>query len=182
MTFALEPERIIRLDADRVVMLDQRRLPDEEVELACRSAAEVADAIRSMAVRGAPAIGIAAAYGYALAVERGEDPAEASALLEAARPTAANLAWALREVRAAPDPVARARELHVEEVDRCRQMSSTRRACWPRGRVRSRTATPAGSRLADRGPRLARCARRGRAGCCSTCSSTRRARCSRARD
>ena len=42
MTFALEPERIIRLDADRVVMLDQRRLPDEEVELACRSAAEVA--------------------------------------------------------------------------------------------------------------------------------------------
>src|SRR5436190_291490 len=101
MTFALEPERIIRLDADRVVMLDQRRLPDEEVELACRSAAEVADAIRSMAVRGAPAIGIAAAYGYALAVERGEDPAEASALLEAARPTAANLAWALREVRAA---------------------------------------------------------------------------------
>jgi methylthioribose-1-phosphate isomerase len=124
MTSALEPERIIRLDADRVVMLDQRRLPDEEVELACRSAAEVADAIRSMAVRGAPAIGIAAAYGYALAVERGEDPAEAFALLEAARPTAANLAWALREVRAAPDPVARARELHVEEVDRCRQMSS----------------------------------------------------------
>ncbi len=77
-----------------------------------------------MAVRGAPAIGIAAAYGYALAVERGEDRAEAFAVLEAARPTAANLAWALREVRAAEDPAARARELHAEEVERCRQMST----------------------------------------------------------
>jgi methylthioribose-1-phosphate isomerase len=124
MTSALEPERIIRLEEGRVVMLDQRRLPDEEVELSCGSAAEVAEAIRSLAVRGAPAIGIAAAYGYALAVERGEDAGEAAAVLEGARPTAANLAWALREVRAAPDPAARARELHAEEVERCRQMSA----------------------------------------------------------
>jgi methylthioribose-1-phosphate isomerase len=124
MTSALEPERIIRLEPGRVVMLDQRRLPDEEVELSCGSAAEVAEAIRSLAVRGAPAIGIAAAYGYALAVERGEDAGEAAAVLEGARPTAANLAWALREVRAAPDPAARARELHAEEVERCRQMSA----------------------------------------------------------
>ena len=57
----------------RVVFLDQRRLPLEEVEVECRSAAEVADAIRTMVVRGAPAIGIAAAYGYALAAARGED-------------------------------------------------------------------------------------------------------------
>src|SRR5919201_3008021 len=120
----LEPERIIRLEDDWVVVLDQRRLPDEEVELSCESAAEVAEAIRAMAVRGAPAIGIAAAYGYALAAERGEDLAEAASVLEAARPTAANLAWALREVRAAPDPAARARELHAEEVARCRQMSA----------------------------------------------------------
>ena len=124
MSGALEPERIIRLEPGRVVMLDQRRLPDEAVELACGSSAEVAEAIRSMAVRGAPAIGIAAAYGYALAHERGEDLGEAAAVLEAARPTAANLAWALREVRAAPDPAARARELHAEEVERCRQMSA----------------------------------------------------------
>jgi methylthioribose-1-phosphate isomerase len=120
----LEPDRIIRLEAGRVVMLDQRRLPDEEVELSCESAAEVAEAIRSMAVRGAPAIGVAAAYGYSLAVQRGEDADEATAVLEGARPTAANLAWALREVRAAPDPAARARELHAEEVERCRQMSA----------------------------------------------------------
>jgi methylthioribose-1-phosphate isomerase len=119
-----QPEQIIRLEQDRVVMLDQRRLPDEAVELSCRSAAEVAEAIRSLAVRGAPAIGIAAAYGYALAVGRGEDPAEAAAALEGARPTAANLGWALREVKAAADPVARARELHAEEVERCRVMSA----------------------------------------------------------
>ncbi len=104
-------------------MLDQRRLPDEEVELECRSAAEVAEAIRTLAVRGAPAIGIAAAYGYALAVARGEDLEAAAATLAAARPTAVNLAWALREVQAADDPAGRARELHRQEVERCRKMS-----------------------------------------------------------
>ncbi len=119
----LAPERILRLEPDQVVLLDQRRLPDEEVELACRSAGEVAEAIRTLAVRGAPAIGIAAAYGYALAAARGEDLDDAFAVLEGARPTAANLSWALREVRAAPDPAARASELHAEEVERCRRMS-----------------------------------------------------------
>jgi methylthioribose-1-phosphate isomerase len=120
----LEPERIIRLEPDRVVLLDQRRLPDEEVEVVCSSAGDVAEAIRTMAVRGAPAIGVAAAYGYALAAARGEDLEEAAAVLAAARPTAANLEWALREVRAAPDPSARARELHDQEVERCRLMSA----------------------------------------------------------
>jgi methylthioribose-1-phosphate isomerase len=119
----LAPERIVRLEADRVVLLDQRRLPAEEVELECRSGAEVAEAIRTLAVRGAPAIGIAAAYGYALAVARGEDPDEAAAVLAGSRPTAVNLAWALGEVRAAADPAERAREIHREEVERCRQMA-----------------------------------------------------------
>jgi methylthioribose-1-phosphate isomerase len=119
----LEPERILRLEDGSVVLLDQRRLPEEEVELVCRSAADVAEAIRALAVRGAPAIGIAAAYGYALAASRGERLDEALGVLADARPTAANLAWALREVQAAPDPAARARELHAEEVERCRRMS-----------------------------------------------------------
>jgi methylthioribose-1-phosphate isomerase len=60
----LTPERIVRLEDDAVVFLDQRRLPGEEVELRWHSAEEVAGAIRTLAVRGAPAIGIAAAYGY----------------------------------------------------------------------------------------------------------------------
>lgn len=119
----LEPESIVRLEAGAVVLLDQRRLPDEEVELRCGSAAEVADAIRALAVRGAPAIGIAAAYGYALAAERGEDLDAAYAVLAAARPTAVNLRWALEEMRANPTPE-RARRLHAGEVERCRRMAA----------------------------------------------------------
>ncbi len=118
----LEPERIIRLETDRVVLLDQRRLPDEEVELECRSAAAVAEAIRTLAVRGAPAIGIAAAYGYALAAANGEDVERAEALLRSSRPTAVNLAWALERMRADPSPE-NARRIHEEEVDRCRRMA-----------------------------------------------------------
>jgi methylthioribose-1-phosphate isomerase len=115
---------VIRLEGDRVVLLDQRRLPGERVELECRTVAEVAEAIRTLAVRGAPAIGIAAAYGYALAAARGEDLEAASAVLAAARPTAVNLAWALDEMRRfAGDPAERARQIHSEEVERCRQMA-----------------------------------------------------------
>jgi methylthioribose-1-phosphate isomerase len=119
----LEPERILRLEDDRVVFLDQRRLPLEEAEVACSSAAEVADAIRTMVVRGAPAIGIAAAYGYALAAARGEDLEAADAVLRASRPTAVNLAWALAEMRADPS-AAHARAIHRDEVERCRQMAA----------------------------------------------------------
>jgi len=119
----LEPERILRLEDDRVVFLDQRRLPLDEVEVECRSAAEVADAIRTMVVRGAPAIGIAAAYGYALAAARGEDLAEAERVLRESRPTAVNLAWALDELRGDPSPE-RARAIHRDEVERCRRMAA----------------------------------------------------------
>jgi methylthioribose-1-phosphate isomerase len=119
----LSPEGIVRLERDRVVLLDQRRLPDEEVDLVCRSAAEVAEAIRTLAVRGAPAIGVAAAYGYALAAARGEDLEEADRVLRTSRPTAVNLAWALDEMH--DDPSAdHARRLHEDEVERCRQMAA----------------------------------------------------------
>jgi methylthioribose-1-phosphate isomerase len=119
----LEPEHIVRLEDDCVVVLDQRRLPDEEIELACRSAAEVADAIRTLAVRGAPAIGIAAAYGFALAAARGEDLDEAYGVLASSRPTAVNLVWALEQLSEDPTPE-RARALHREEVNRCRRMAA----------------------------------------------------------
>jgi methylthioribose-1-phosphate isomerase len=116
---------VIRLEGDRVVLLDQRRLPEERVELECRSAAEVADAIRTLAVRGAPAIGVAAAYGYALAAALGDDLEQTATVLVAARPTAVNLAWALDEMRRWPgDPAERARAIHREEVERCRQMAA----------------------------------------------------------
>jgi methylthioribose-1-phosphate isomerase len=122
-TVDLRPEEIVRLEEGRVVLLDQRRLPDEEVELECRSAAEVAEAIRSMAVRGAPAIGVAAAYGYALAATNGEDLGEAADVLVSARPTAVNLPWAVAEMQSAEGDLAeRARDLHRAEVERCRRM------------------------------------------------------------
>ena len=118
----LEPEEILRLEEDAVVFLDQRRLPDEEVDVRCSSAAEVAEAIRTMVVRGAPALGIAAAYGYALAAGHGEDLDEAYAVLLESRPTAANIGWALERMRDDPSPE-RARALHEEEVERCRRMA-----------------------------------------------------------
>jgi methylthioribose-1-phosphate isomerase len=122
---SLDPDRIVRLEEDgpSVVVLDQRRLPDEEVELVCETAADVAEAIRTLAVRGAPAIGVAAAYGMVLAALRGDDLAEAEAVLAASRPTAVNLFWALDQLRDDPTPE-RARALHAEEVDRCRRMSA----------------------------------------------------------
>ena len=120
----LQPERIIRLEGDAVVLLDQRRLPDEEVELRCASTAELAEAIRTLAIRGAPAIGIAAAYGYAAAARRGDDLGDATARLAASRPTAVNLAWALAEMcRFDGDPAERALEIHCDEVERCRRMA-----------------------------------------------------------
>jgi len=117
----LTPERIVRLEPDAVVVLDQRRLPEEEVELRCASAAEVAEAIRTLAIRGAPAIGVAAAYGLALAATRGEDLDDAYDVLVSSRPTAVNLRWALETMRDDPTPE-RARALHDEEVERCRRM------------------------------------------------------------
>src|SRR5919106_1536562 len=120
----LQPDEILRLEPDCVVLLDQRRLPERVEYLECRSAAEVAEAIRTLAVRGAPAIGIAAAYGYALAGAQGEDLDEAAAALLASRPTAVNLPWAIREMReGGGDLAARARALHRDEVERCRRMS-----------------------------------------------------------
>lgn len=128
----LAPERIARLEADAVVVLDQRRLPAEEVELRCTTAAEVAEAIRTLAVRGAPLIGVAAAYGFALAVERGEDPGEAYETLVTSRPTAVNLRWALDEMRSDPTR-ARAAEIHEAEVARCRAMGAHAVELFPSG-------------------------------------------------
>jgi methylthioribose-1-phosphate isomerase len=121
----LTPEQIVRLEEDgpAVVLLDQRRLPDEVIDVRCTTATEVADAIRDMVVRGAPAIGIAAAYGLALAALRGDDLDEAERVLATSRPTAVNLPWALGRMRAEPTPE-RARALHEEEVERCRRMAA----------------------------------------------------------
>jgi methylthioribose-1-phosphate isomerase len=96
-----------------LVVLDQRALPAQERWIRCETAAQVADCIRTLAVRGAPAIGIAAAYG--LALEPADERPAAAELLRSTRPTAVNLAWAIDRVLAAPDPLARAQELHRDQ-------------------------------------------------------------------
>jgi methylthioribose-1-phosphate isomerase len=98
----------IRWQDGRLVLLDQRRLPGELVERAHADWREVADAIRTLAVRGAPAIGVAAAFGVALAARASRaadwdglaaELDEAIAGLAATRPTAVNLFWALDRMR-----------------------------------------------------------------------------------
>ena len=102
--------RPIRWTGEALELLDQRRLPFATGYVTCRDSDAVAGAIHALAVRGAPAIGIAAAWGVVLAAREVEadDAVEATALLEpamqrlnAARPTAVNLAWALARMRAA---------------------------------------------------------------------------------
>lgn len=84
-----------------LVLLDQTRLPAEEVELVCTDASVLVEAIRSLAVRGAPLLGIAGAYGVALAAARGFDVDEAVTVLAGARPTAVNLGVGVRRAEAA---------------------------------------------------------------------------------
>jgi methylthioribose-1-phosphate isomerase len=101
----------LRWKGDALEVLDQRLLPEQVVYLTCRNAGEVADAIRDMAVRGAPAIGCAAAFGIAL------DPREASYdVLAGSRPTAVNLFWALERMRRARDKRAEAEAIFAEDV------------------------------------------------------------------
>jgi methylthioribose-1-phosphate isomerase len=104
-------------------LIDQTRLPAEEAYVLCGTAGEVAAAIRDMVVRGAPAIGAAAAYGTALAAREGR-LAEGAALIRAARPTARDLFWAVDLVSAAPDPLGAAHRIARETVEACRAMGA----------------------------------------------------------
>ena len=115
--------RAVSWHGDHLRLLDQRRLPAEESYVDCRSAGEVADAVRDLAVRGAPAIGIAAAWGVVLAAQADPGSIEAAiARLRAARPTAVNLMWALDRMQRAlargADAAALAREAQaIQEED-----------------------------------------------------------------
>ena len=101
----------LRWKGDALELLDQRLLPDRIAYVICRNATEVAAAIRDMVVRGAPAIGCAAAFGIAL------EPKESSyGILASSRPTAVNLAWALERMRRAPDKKAEAEAIFAEDV------------------------------------------------------------------
>ena len=104
-------------DPPAVDLLDQTALPSRERRLVCTDVPQLVDAIRRLAVRGAPLLGIAGGYGVALAALRGDDVAVAADALAAARPTAVNLAWAVRRTQAAfdreGDPAAALAEAHA---------------------------------------------------------------------
>ncbi|NGO70276.1 S-methyl-5-thioribose-1-phosphate isomerase [Streptomyces boncukensis] len=123
-----------------LVLLDQTRLPAEEVELVCTDVPALVTAIQSLAVRGAPLLGIAGAYGVALAAARGFDVANAADRLARARPTAVNLAYGVRRVEeayrkafachggdedgaAAAAALAEAKALHREDADASERLS-----------------------------------------------------------
>jgi methylthioribose-1-phosphate isomerase len=142
---------------DVVVMVDQRKLPSQEIYVRCRTAQDVAKAIRTMVVRGAPAIGVAAAMGIALGMQRSTAKGtkqfavefqKTCDLMAATRPTAVNLFWAIDRMkrvfgeaaRAGESPdeiVARlqreARAIHDEDVASCRAMGAFGAAVVPDG-------------------------------------------------
>jgi len=108
-TSSVEP---IRWKGDRLELLDQRLLPDKKKYVTCRTAQQVANAIRDMVVRGAPAIGCAAAFGVVL----GKGSPKAYEALAKSRPTAVNLFWALERMRKAKDLESEALSIFREDL------------------------------------------------------------------
>src|SRR6188474_3065372 len=138
----------IAREDDVVVMIDQRKLPAEEVYVRCTTAAEVARAIKTMVIRGAPAIGVAAAMGIALGMKRSSATGtkqfttefqKICDLMAATRPTAVNLFWAIERMKRtfaaaaqgggsvteiAQRLEAEARAIHDEDVGSCKAMGA----------------------------------------------------------
>jgi methylthioribose-1-phosphate isomerase len=138
----------IEWQGDTIVMVDQRKLPAQEIYVRCRTSQEVAKAIRTMVIRGAPAIGVAAAMGIALGMQRSTAKGTKQFAVEfqktcdmmaATRPTAVNLFWAIERMKRAfgegaqagesPDEIAarlerEARSIHDEDVASCRAMGA----------------------------------------------------------
>ena len=133
---------------DAVVMIDQRKLPSSEIYVSCKTAAEVAKAIKTMVIRGAPAIGVAAAMGIALGMRRSSASGtkqfttefqRTCDLMATTRPTAVNLFWAIERMKrvfadaaqggCSVDEIkarleAEARRIHDEDVESCRTMGA----------------------------------------------------------
>jgi methylthioribose-1-phosphate isomerase len=142
---------------DTIVMVDQRKLPGQEIYVRCRSAQEVARAIRTMVIRGAPAIGVAAAMGIALGMRRSTAKGtrqfavefqKTCDMMSATRPTAVNLFWAIDRMKRAFAEGAQAgestaelsarleheaRAIHDEDVASCRAMGAVGAAVVPDG-------------------------------------------------
>ncbi len=150
--FQLDDPRLLsplRWDGARseLQLIDQLKLPHEEIWHTYSDHQSVAEAIRTMVVRGAPAIGIAAAYGVALGALRGVTLSEVIAALQATRPTAKNLFWALSRMQAAADAaraacrplfdalLEEAQAIHREDIQMCLRMGEHGASLLPPGTV-----------------------------------------------
>ncbi|MEY2569715.1 MAG: methylthioribose-phosphate isomerase [Acidimicrobiaceae bacterium] len=109
---------------DHVRLIDQRQLPDELVLVDVTSVAQLCDLIRTLAVRGAPALGAAGAMGVALASVLGDDVEVAAARLRDTRPTAVNLAWGIDRALASVDPVGEAKRIAHDDVETNRRIGA----------------------------------------------------------
>jgi len=131
-----------------VVMIDQTRLPREQKFVTCRSYLEVADAIKTMVIRGAPAIGVAAAMGVALGVQEGADFETVCKTLAATRPTAVNLFWGIermKRLRASLDGlptleivgrmIAEAKQIRLEDIAICQAIGRHGEPLVPDGKT-----------------------------------------------
>ena len=147
----------IEWNDDAIVMIDQRKLPGTEVYVSCRTATEVAKAIKTMVIRGAPAIGVAAAMGIALGMKRSKATGtkafatefqKTGELMAATRPTAVNLFWAIDRMKDAFADAAQsgcsveeikqrlevtARRIHDDDVASCRAMGAHGATLVPQG-------------------------------------------------
>ncbi|MEM2125800.1 MAG: S-methyl-5-thioribose-1-phosphate isomerase [Candidatus Methanosuratincola sp.] len=115
--------QVLRFENGILWVLDQRYIPEKEIWLPLQRWEEVAEAIRVMAVRGAPLIGVVAGYGLALARQAGEDVDRAIHGLSQTRPTAVNLFKALKRVAKASDPIAEVMAILREEEEANRLIS-----------------------------------------------------------
>jgi methylthioribose-1-phosphate isomerase len=147
----------IEWQSDAVVMIDQRKLPGREIYVRCKSANDVARAIKTMVIRGAPAIGVAAAMGIALGMNRSRTQGTKQFAVEftklcdqmaATRPTAVNLFWAIRRMKDVLSAavlagrsvdeikdglVREAIAIHDEDVKSCRTMGQFGAVLVPNG-------------------------------------------------
>ena len=109
--------RTIEWEDNKLKLIDQTKLPDELTYVYCENYQEVIVAIKDMIVRGAPAIGVAAAFGMALAYLVDEDLEKAADEIKAARPTAINLFWAVDRVLNSDNPLEEALKMYQEDID-----------------------------------------------------------------
>jgi methylthioribose-1-phosphate isomerase len=151
MTYQYDTLRAVTWQADQLHLLDQRKLPQEQTVMVLENAPNVAQAIKDMVVRGAPAIGITAAYGVVLAAKTAHATAPDNwqtviepdmQQLAQARPTAVNLVWALERMKACfakitgnpvPTLLEEARRIQQEDIDANHQMGDLGAALLPQG-------------------------------------------------